>query len=274
MKVSRGLVKVASGIFPNYFVNKAYETLVNPQVKKLRPHELEVLDLAEKRDIAFHSFRIRTYSWNPGHEKVLLIHGWEGQAGNFADLIELLVRAGYTVEAFDAPSHGFSSQGETSLIEFKDLAGFMIRKSGAKKLVSHSFGGVATTGALFDNLDITIDAYALLTTPDKFAERLDQVADQTGISNGVKKRLKSTIERELGMKAESLNVSDWVREIGVRRAAIWHGKTDTVIPIAQSRNVALNWSEAEMNEIPEVGHFRILRSPEILEQVITFLGKS
>lgn len=166
--MNKAFVKILSTFFPNQVANFAYKQLTNTQVRKLRPTELKVLDKAEKEHFQFKDFDIQTYKWQGGTEKVLLIHGWEGQAGNFADLIEKLIDQNYTVFAFDGPYHGFSSKGRTSLFEFTELAGTFIRKLGVSKLVSHSFGGVATTFALFNNLDLKIDRYVLLTTPDKF----------------------------------------------------------------------------------------------------------
>lgn len=272
MSLIKPFVRLASSIFPKPFADKAFDKLVNPQIHRLRPHEEEVLEEAEKNDLAFRSFKIKTYTWNRGNEPVLLIHGWEGQAGNFADLIEHLVKSDFTVYAFDGPSHGFSSTGETSLLEFKDLVAIMIEKTGAKKLVSHSFGGVATTAALFENTDLEIEKYALLTTPDRFTQRLDQVSEQFGISRKVKNELAERMEKLTGVSVKDLNVSDWVKAVNVREARIWHDKDDRVIGADQSRGVNAAWSNSSLVEVEGTGHFRILRTESVLEEVTAFLA--
>ncbi|MEM1136818.1 MAG: alpha/beta fold hydrolase, partial [Bacteroidota bacterium] len=121
--MKRAAIKFLSTIAPRLMVNLAYNQLTNPQIRKLRAHELEIIDQAEKAVFEFKGFQIQTYKWAGGKEKVLLIHGWEGQAGNFAELIEKLLQNNYSVYAFDGPSHGFSSKGETSLFEFSELVG-------------------------------------------------------------------------------------------------------------------------------------------------------
>jgi pimeloyl-ACP methyl ester carboxylesterase len=269
--LKKSFVRLGSSLFPGYFTEKAYDILVNPQVRKLRDHELEVLNKSKQSDFSFQDFTIKTYVWNEGFEPVLLVHGWEGQAGNFADIIDALVSAGFTVYSFDAPSHGFSSRGETSLIEFTELVGEMIRLTEAEKVVSHSFGGVATTSALFQNRDLSLKKYGLLTTPDRFSQRLDQVEDQVGITKKVRDRLAARMEAELGMKSEELNVSDWVKEINVNEAKIWHGKSDRVIPMHQSKTVAASWSEATLKEVENVGHFAILRDKGVIAELVDFL---
>lgn len=272
--MKKKLVNIASRLFPKAISDFAYQQLTNPQIRKLRKNELATLDNATKEKFDFKGFAIQLYIWKGGDKSVLLIHGWEGQAGNFSDLIEILLAHDYTVYAFDGPSHGFSSRGSTSLFEFTELVGILIRKFQVKTLVSHSFGGVAATYALYGNQDLEIDTYVLLTTPDRFSERIDDVSEAVGINQNVKKRLISRLENETGLSINTLNVSDFVKQINVKRALIFHDTNDKVIPIARSKNVHSNWNNCEFKEVEGTGHFRILRTPEILNQVVDYLETS
>lgn len=266
------LIQIVSVIFPKYVVNKAYQTLTNPQIKKLRVHEIEVLDKAEKEKVEFSGFQIQTYKWGNGSKKVLLVHGWEGQAGNFAEITDGLLATDYTVFAFDAPSHGHSSNGPTSLMEFTKLVGVMIRKFGVHKLVSHSFGGVATTYSLSINPDIHIEKYVLLTSPDRFSERIDFVAKQMGISENVKQKLIARLKKETGMEVEQLNVSLFVQKINVDEALIIQDKHDKIVPLSQSKEVHKHWKVSTSEVIEGTGHFRILRDQKVVARIVEFLG--
>jgi pimeloyl-ACP methyl ester carboxylesterase len=268
----KSFIKIISTLFPNLVVSFAYNQLTNPQVKKLRPNEIKVLDTSKKETVKFQDFDIQLYTWQGGKDKVLLIHGWEGQAGNFADLVQKLLEQNYTVYAFDAPSHGFSSRGKTSLFEFTELVGILIKKYEVKKLVSHSFGGVATTYALFSNKDLKIEKYALLTTPDKFTERINDVAEQVGITENVKAKLIERLEKETKLDVKELNVSEFVKTINVSKSLIIHDTNDTIIPIGRSKNVQANWRNCEFIEIQGTGHFRILRTDSVIEKTLEFLN--
>lgn len=270
--MKKTLVKIASNLAPGSITNFAYNQLANPQVHKIRENELKTLDKSQKEIFPFKGFDIQTYTWKGGDKSVLLIHGWEGQAGNFSDIIEAFIKDGFTVYAFDAPAHGFSSKGKTSILDFTDLVGVLIKKYGVKNLISHSFGGVATTYALFSNKDIFIDKYVLLTTPDKFTERIDDVAETVGITAKVKQRLINRLEKETGSDVGILNVSEFVKTINVKQALIIHDKNDKVIPIERSKNVYNNWDACEFKEIEGTGHFRILRTPKITDSVIEYLN--
>ena len=265
------LIQALSRLAPNLVVSFAYNQLTNPQIKKLRENETRVLNRARVESLAFKGFDIKIYQWGEGEKEVLLIHGWEGQAGNFADLVERLVAAHYKVYAFDGPSHGYSSRGKTSLFEFTELVALLIKKFNVKQLVSHSFGGVATTYALFANQEVQIDKYMLLTTPDKFIERIDDVSQATGITEKVKERLIARLVSETGQDVYALNVSDFVQRIQVKEAMIIHDRDDKVIPISRSKNVFENWPQAKFVEIEGTGHFRILRDQSVIHSVIEFL---
>ncbi len=270
--MKKNLVQIASYLFPKIITSFAYNQLTNPQVRKLRKNEINTLNKADKEKYRFKDFEIQLYTWKGGDKKVLLIHGWEGQAGNFSDLIRELLRNGYTVYAFDGPSHGFSSKGNTSLFEFIELVGVLIRKYKVNLLVSHSFGGVATTYALYDNRDLQIDKYVLITTPDKFTERIDDVSEMVGINENVKQQLIDRIEKETNVDVKTLNVSRIVKSINVKKALIIHDKNDKVIPIHRSKNVHKNWPASEFKEVEGTGHFRILRTKEVIKEVIDYLN--
>jgi pimeloyl-ACP methyl ester carboxylesterase len=215
---------------------------------------------------------IRTYHWGEVGEPVLLIHGWEGQAGNFADLIPQLLETGYQVHAFDGPSHGFSSTRPTSLFEFIILVGQQIAQLGVKRLVSHSFGGVATTYALSQNPNLSIDRYVLLTAPDRFRERIDYVFAQAGLHPKVKTRLIQQLEKDWQLEVDQLNVSQFVQKVNVEQALILQDKEDRVVPLEQSRRVHEAWPESEIQIVEGTGHFRILRDASVIKMVSQFLS--
>tara|TARA_R110002126_G_scaffold291266_1_gene451439 strand:- start:1888 stop:2700 length:813 start_codon:yes stop_codon:yes gene_type:complete len=266
------IVTFISNIAPNVVVNYAYKQLTNPQIRKLRESELEILDKSKKEIFEFRDFKIQTYKWESGKDKILLIHGWEGQAGNFSEIIKELIQNNFSVYAFDGPSHGFSSRGRTSLFEFTELVGVLIEKFKVSQLISHSFGGVATTYSLL-NKNLSIEKYALLTTPDKFTERIDDVCKRNGIPKNVKHKLVNRIEKELNITVSNIKVSDFVKKINVKQAIIIHDKYDKVVPIKQSKNVYANWKTCKFIEVEKTGHFGILKSDSVIKLVLEFLKK-
>ncbi len=269
--MKKKVIHFLSLLMPRTFTKLAYDQLTNPQVHKLREHEVATLNKAESTEINFKSFKIKTYHWKGNGEKILLIHGWEGQAGNFSDLIEKLIIEGYDIHAFDAASHGLSSRGKTSLFDFTDLTSERIKSIQPKKLISHSFGGVATTYSLQKHPEFKIEKYVLITTPDKLSDRINDISNRVGISQKVRNQLISKVEIEAEQNIESLNVSEFVKQISVEKALILHDVNDKIIPFSQSENVNNNWEASSLIEIRNTGHFRILRTDSVLSKILAFI---
>ena len=231
-----------------------------------------MLNKAKQTEFPFEDFIIQTYRWGTGSKTVLLVHGWEGQAGNFADLIKVLIADDYTVYAFDGPGHGASSKGKTSLFKFSKLVGALICKYAIKKIVSHSFGGVATTVFLGNSPEIVIDRYVLFTTPNRFENRIEFVAEMVGVSDRVTKKLIKKIEQEEGIIVSEMNVAEYAVKSQVKKALILHDTNDRVLSVEQSKEVNALWEEATLEEVTGTGHYRILRTEAVLKRALLFLN--
>lgn len=266
------IINISSRLFPNTMAYFAYKTLTNPELKKSNIHEIDILDKAYKEKILFRKFNIQFYQWGePNNDPILLIHGWEGHSGNFADIIESLVEQNYYVLAFDGPSHGFSTKKQTNLLEFSDLIIFILQQYRIKKIISHSFGSMITTYALSRIPHFEIDKYILMTTPDTFLERINSISSQVGINEKTKQILIRKLEAELHTEVTKICVSKFVKEIHVKEALILHDKEDKIIPIRQARIVNENWINGNLEELENTGHFRILKEPFVIERIINFL---
>ena len=258
-------------LFPKFFVDKAYNYLIHPIQFKIRLHEKSILDKAQKSRKTFNHFEIQCYQWGRGSKKILLVHGWEGHAGNFAALIERLIKADYTVLSFDGPSHGASSQGKTSSFEFTDLVASLIRDYRPNALVSHSFGSVASIIALGKNPDVSIDHYIGITVPNKLRERLEEIARFLGLPYKIVTKLVAQLEATHDIKVDEINVEDYAPKSSVKKALLIHDTNDRVLPVEKSREVAHKWPEAQLIEVTGTGHYKILGAEKVLDKVMDFL---
>lgn len=265
-------IKFLSKVAPGLLAKKLIHQLHHPSVKKLRPHETTRLEESNQNLVHFKSHEVKCYSWkctsNPSLGEVVLVHGWEGQAGNFADFIPLLLDAGFDVFAFDAPGHGFTLSNDTSVFEFLEVVKFFLEQRKPQFLVSHSFGGVAVSNALAE-LDLKVKKYLLFTTPNSFGERIRDLSAKMGVSEKVVERVKHYFVEEQGFDLDALSVAQFVQKVDVKEALILHDENDGVIGIDQSETVAKVWPAARLHRIQGTGHFRILRDDRSLQ-----LGKS
>jgi pimeloyl-ACP methyl ester carboxylesterase len=120
-----------------------------------REHEASiaaVIDNAATDDKTLLGERVRTYVWAPIGRKcgtMLLCHGWEGYALNFAMLITLARNAGFEVHAFDHLAHGASGGVKGGLpIALNTLRAIADSLGPIDVLVGHSLGGGAAAWAV------------------------------------------------------------------------------------------------------------------------------
>src|SRR5688572_19381239 len=77
---------------------------------------------------------------------VILAHGWSGASGQFADLRQRLLGAGFRVATFDAPAHGSSPGRTTSAAQFMRVIEHIARVHGpTHTVVGHSLGALAAS---------------------------------------------------------------------------------------------------------------------------------
>jgi pimeloyl-ACP methyl ester carboxylesterase len=277
MKFIRFYLQLLAFISPQLAVRQVYYFMSNPRIRKLREREEVVLAKSRKSIVPFRNFQLQKYEWgDPAHRKLLLVHGWEGQAGNFAALIDLLLDAQYHVIAFDGPSHGKSSSGDTSMFEFGDFVSDAVRVEQPEVVISHSFGSVSTASALKENPEVPIALWIVVTTPFSFRDRVQGVIEQLGMSERIMQLLLDKVERDRDESIDELVMDNYCAQLShVKDALVVHSKQDRVLPIEDSRRMHAGFPQSRMVELEGLGHYSILWSEElkgIVEEEVTKLS--
>src|SRR4051794_24309576 len=75
---------------------------------RLGDSERQIMALAECSTIENGGLAVPVYTWGDARAShvVLLVHGWEGRAGQLAAFVPALTSQGFRVVSFDAPGHG------------------------------------------------------------------------------------------------------------------------------------------------------------------------
>lgn len=270
--MKKRIVFVFAQLFPRFFIQKGFKFITTPMQKKIRSHEKTILLQAIKTKLNFKHFTIQCYRWGTGRKVILLVHGWEGHAGNFSDIIPKLVESNFTVYAFDGPGHGASTLGTTSLFEYQELTTQLIEQFSATYVLSHSFGSVAALTALGSTPRLIIERYVGITVPNKFNERIAEMMEYLGLPNKIFLGVTQKIENELGVKVADLNVEDFAPKSSIKKALFLHDKNDRVLPIERSIEVAKKWKVAQLEVVEGTGHYKILRTPKVIDRIVEFLS--
>jgi len=243
----------------------AYKFMSNPRIRKLRDSEEKILSKSTMERIAYKNFKIQKYQWgNQNHKTALLIHGWEGQAGNFASIVDVLVQKKYNVVAFDAPAHGKSSISKTNMFEFAEFLEIQFPILNPHLIISHSFGSVNTATIFRNNPDFNLDMWIMVTTPYRFLTRVNEISNHLRIKDKAKTELIKRIQNDTNENINQLDMAVYCKELSnVRNAIIVHSKTDKVLPIEGAREVAKVFEKGELIELDNLGHYSILWSDEL-----------
>ncbi len=265
MTASKIYFKVMNALFPTVLAKQVYRFMSNPRVRKLRVFEEDILEKAAQEQIKFKEFDIQLYAWgDPKNEVALLVHGWEGQAGNFGGMVDILLAKNYYIIAFDGPAHGRSSKGSTNMFEFSELATVLLHKYKPTTIISHSFGSVTSMIAMSENLEIPIKQWLAVTIPHDFKDRINQVSETLGVGAKTINKVIKIVESDMGASIDTLNMKNYGPKLKhVKKALIVHSKTDKILPIESARIAHKEIIQSELIELDNLGHYSILWSDEL-----------
>jgi len=263
------LIKALDLIHPRLAAKLAYQLLSNPQIKKERQRETELLDTAERLEFDFEGARVHGYSWGPEQGKpLLLIHGWEGHTGNFGALIEPLIQKGYRIYGFDAPSHGRSPSVKTNMFQYAQFLNEMLVRFTPEVIISHSFGTTSTALALRALEKFALDQWIMIASPYTFNSRIEMVRNQYNIPQRTMTALRPLIEHRSGERIDALNFNHYRQYLdGVRQISIIHSRADTVVLYHYAEEIQKALPKANLLTLDKVGHYGILWSQEMLKPV-------
>jgi pimeloyl-ACP methyl ester carboxylesterase len=213
--------------------------------------------------------------WGDG-PAVYLVHGWAGNRGQFTEFVQPLVAHGFRVITFDMPSHGDSAPGaygprSTTLVEFTNaLAGVAAQHGPPHAIVAHSAGAVATAGALCDGLPA--QRVVLLAPMASAASYLGQFAATLGFGRRTMDRLIPRIVHRVNAPLTHFDIPELARAVSMPPALVIHDRHDRSTSVTDGAAVAAAWPGARLKVTTGLGHNRILRSAEVIGDVVEFIA--
>jgi pimeloyl-ACP methyl ester carboxylesterase len=211
--------------------------------------------------------QIQAYSWGEG-PSILLVHGWEGRATNFAAFIPALTVAGFRAVSFDAPGHGQSSGILSSAPAIAAGIQAVEQRTGPfYAIIAHSLGALASTcalsrGSYADRVIFLAACCWVKPLLTKFVERLGLPDD---------KRLELFSFSAGEFRPEEISAEAVAPSLGGISALLMHDPADPEMPYEHSTAVANAWPGAVLFPVPGVGHRRILRSRAAIDRALAHL---
>ncbi|GAB6859590.1 alpha/beta fold hydrolase [Microbacterium xylanilyticum] len=225
---------------------------------------------ARRERIRVRDAEVVVYRWGRGERTVLLLHGWQGRASQFAPLVRELVADGFRVISFDAPAHGDSGGRRTDVRDWVTAAELLKRTDGPfHALVGHSFGGFAALTAA--RTTVPAPHVAVIAGAGSATAYLSEFARALHLPPAVAARFERRFAARFGLDAAGVTAAfDAVRDPLPRgtELLVVHDRADRRMPDADALRVhAAHAGRFRLLRTEGLGHNRVLQDDAVLDAV-------
>jgi pimeloyl-ACP methyl ester carboxylesterase len=202
-------------------------------------------------------------------QRVLLVHGWAGDALQMRPLAEAVAAAGYEPVLLDLPAHGRSTGWRCTMPQIvRSLFAAQACLGPFAAIIAHSMGSVACLHAMATGLGAPrLVALAPSSPPESV---LNWFAEAFHLPPSLLARMRSRIETHESMKLEQFEPA-W---LGTRVRApvlLMHDPADRMAPFANSQALARALPDARLHATEGLTHRRILADPQAIARAVAHL---
>lgn len=273
---ARGIAALLRGLHrlsPDLGTRVALSLFFTPMPTKWLARSRDVPRPWVERQLPFEGGHISVWQRNDieaGRPKVLLTHGWAGDAQQLRPLADTLAAAGFEPLLLDLPAHGRSSGWRSNLLQWvRALFAVTARFGPWDGVVAHSLGALAMSHALARGLPVRRAALvALAPAPAQF---LRWFAQAMGTGEGLALRMRGQVEQREGVSL-GLFEPAWLGERVGQPTLIVHDRGDVTAPLAGSETLLAGLPAGRMHVTEGLGHRRLLSDPAVMQQVLAHLS--
>ncbi|MDF3821277.1 alpha/beta hydrolase [Leptospira sp. 96542] len=256
---------------PKYIGYVASQLFLSTQKPKPSRKEMDILAKADLKEFQINEHKIRYYHWKGEGETILLVHGWNGNTGNFSRLIPSLLEQGYNVFGIDLPGHGLSSGRYSNIV----LSGKMVRNlveqiGNPKVIITHSFGGAVATVA--QELGVNAKKLVYISPPSKLELLRKSFSEYFNLDDYESDAMRHILERKVKRPLSSLDLERSGKNF-TNSLLVIHDEEDEEIPYSMGVVVANSWNDSKLITTKGLGHKMILRSDIVREEILAFINE-
>jgi pimeloyl-ACP methyl ester carboxylesterase len=201
--------------------------------------------------------------------RVLLVHGWAGDALQMRTLGDALHAAGFEPVLLDFPGHGRSDGWRSTLPQFvRALFAVSARLGPWHATVAHSLGALASAHAAGRGLPV--QRLALLAPSPPPSPFIGWFARSFGLADAAAQQLRASIERREGVPLSQFE-PEWIAPRLAQPTLVIHDRDDRVAPQAVSERLVRLLQRGELRATEGLGHRRLLGDAGVAAAVIDHL---
>jgi pimeloyl-ACP methyl ester carboxylesterase len=274
--------RLASRISPSLAGRLARLLFLRTRRHPVPEREAAVLESAERHELATERGRAVAWVWGrpmPADAReptIYLLHGWEGRGSQLGPFVGPLRRAGFRVVAVDAPGHGEAPGRSSSLVALGAALEAAVERwspdsgeaaAGGAGVIAHSAAAVGATWALSRGLPVE-RAFFVAPGADIVAYTR-YYGGLLGLSSRAVRELAIAIERRIGVLYAELEPLRLAPEMTVPLHVVTD-RDDDEAPLPSVEKLVRSWPGATLRVTEDLGHRRILRDREVVEEAVRF----
>lgn len=219
--------------------------------------------------------RVVGWRWgDPNAPTVYLSHGWGSRGARFAAFSDPLLAAGYRVVTYDAPGHGASGWGMSSMPEFaRTLAAVVARESRGRAphaVIAHSFGCSGTALALSWGLEA--DRLVFLAPAANPPAWVEPFVRALRLQPHVIERVRARSEKRIRARWDDLDVCEITARLSHHPPLlIVHDKDDETVLWNDGAAIARVWPGAQLVSTEGLGHRGVMHDGDVVRRVVDFV---
>lgn len=264
-----GLFAFAGTVAPNAMSKLAMRLMFSPMRSKVPEPARSILARAKTEEMTINGERVVHYIWGDSGPRMLLVHGWQGDAGHMASFVEPLRKAGYQVIAIDLPAHGKSSGKMASVKHFEPCIANAAKVYGPfEGAIAHSLGAAAITFAMSRGL--RFERVAFFGPVSRFASVWEYSQRMMNLSPKVMQLVIARAQKWLQITFDEMEPVRLAPALSTPLLVV-HDKGDRESPFEDGTALVASWPNSKLVETEKLGHTRALRDPAVVKQVVAFM---
>jgi pimeloyl-ACP methyl ester carboxylesterase len=208
--------------------------------------------------------------------RVLLAHGWAGYPMQFKNLIRKLCKEGYGVVVYDQHAHGETKGVLSSLPDFmQTFEEVMNEFPDTEHLIGHSFGGLALLCSVSGNkmMQKQVKSIVTIAAPQSPEELTKDFVMQFGFREKSVDTFGKIISRRKKVDFFSFTPKKYGPQLGMP-ILVLHDEEDPDVPVEHAKAISKSLKNKTLKISKGLGHHKILRDAEVIEQILNFFQTS
>ncbi|MCU1500114.1 MAG: alpha/beta fold hydrolase [Acidimicrobiales bacterium] len=241
----------------------------------VRAVDRKIHESATVEQMVFGRAQVTVYTWGTGNSVILLVHGWRSRASRFSHLVKTLVSDGHMLVSFDAPGHGASGKGPSSVVEWAGIIRELEARYGRfDAVVGHSFGVLAAFHAV--RMGVTTGRMVTIAGVHSLEHLVTSFTRVIRLPTRARVRFRDRINQQVFVDspfewgqivAQLDSDSSWMPLLVV------HDSSDAVVGINQAGLIADGHADSVSVMYTEgLGHNRILDDQRVVDAVTEFVS--